>query len=54
MIDQEKSDEKTRRTLSFKYNSIGKPVEIEMENVGIINKQNRTSFISTICLIHAK
>ncbi len=37
MIDQEKGDEKTRRTLSFKYNSIGKPVEIEMENVGIIN-----------------
>lgn len=37
MIDQEKNDEKTRRTLSFKYNSLGKPVEIEMENVGIIN-----------------
>ena len=37
MIDQEKSDEKSRRTLSFKYNSMGKPVEIEMENVGIIN-----------------
>jgi YD repeat-containing protein len=37
MIDQEKNDEKSRRTLSFKYNSIGKPVEIEMENVGIIN-----------------
>lgn len=37
MIDQEKDDVKTRRTLSFKYNSLGKPVEIEMENVGIIN-----------------
>ncbi len=37
MIDQEKGDTKTRRTLSFKYNSLGKPVEIEMENVGIIN-----------------
>jgi YD repeat-containing protein len=37
MIDQEKSDEKSRRTLSFKYNSMGKPVEIEMEKVGIIN-----------------
>ncbi len=37
MIDQEKDDAKTRRTLSFKYNSMGKPVEIEMENVGIIN-----------------
>lgn len=37
MIDQEKNDEKTRRTLSFKYNSLGKPIEIEMENVGIIN-----------------
>lgn len=37
MIDQEKGDTKSRRTLSFKYNSLGKPVEIEMENVGIIN-----------------
>jgi YD repeat-containing protein len=37
MIDQEKDDAKSRRTLSFKYNSMGKPVEIEMENVGIIN-----------------
>jgi YD repeat-containing protein len=37
MIDQEKNDEKSRRTLSFKYNSLGKPVEIEMEKVGIIN-----------------
>jgi YD repeat-containing protein len=37
MIDQEKSDEKTRRTLNFKYNSLGKPVEIEMEGTGIIN-----------------
>lgn len=37
MIDQLKDDTKTRRTLSFKYNSLGKPVEIEMENVGIIN-----------------
>lgn len=37
MIDQDKGDTKTRRTLSFKYNSLGKPVEIEMENVGIIN-----------------
>ena len=37
MIDQEKNNEKSRRTLSFKYNSMGKPVEIEMENVGIIN-----------------
>lgn len=37
MIDQEKDDAKSRRTLSFKYNSLGKPVEIEMENVGIIN-----------------
>ena len=37
MIDQLKNDEKSRRTLSFKYNSLGKPVEIEMVNVGIIN-----------------
>ena len=37
MIDQEKENVKTRRTLSFKYNSLGKPVEIEMESVGIIN-----------------
>lgn len=37
MIDQEKDDAKSRRTLSFKYNAFGKPVEIEMENVGIIN-----------------
>ncbi|MGZ3808974.1 MAG: hypothetical protein ACXVCE_12885, partial [Bacteriovorax sp.] len=37
MIDQEKGDEKSRRTLTFKYNSLGKPVEIEMENVGTIN-----------------
>jgi hypothetical protein len=37
MIDQEKNDEKSRRTLNFKYGSLGKPVEIEMENIGIIN-----------------
>lgn len=37
MIDQLKDDVKSRRTLSFKYNSLGKPVEIEMENVGKIN-----------------
>lgn len=37
MIDQEKNDEKSKRTLTFKYNSMGKPYEIEMQNVGIIN-----------------
>ncbi len=35
MIDQESPT--TKRTLAFKYNALGKPVEIEMENVGKIN-----------------
>jgi YD repeat-containing protein len=34
MIDKEGA---TSRTLSFKYNALGKPVEIEMDNVGKIN-----------------
>jgi YD repeat-containing protein len=36
MVDDDKSA-KQRRILAFKYNSLGKPVEIEMENVGKIN-----------------
>jgi len=35
MVDQESSSQK--RVLGFKYNSLGKPVEIEMEKVGKIN-----------------
>ncbi len=35
MVDQESSSE--RRVLAFKYNALGKPVEIEMEKVGKIN-----------------
>lgn len=35
MVDQESAS--SRRTLAFKYNSLGKPVEIEMEKVGKIN-----------------
>ncbi len=35
MVDQE--SETSRRVLAFKYNSLGKPVEIEMEKVGKIN-----------------
>lgn len=35
MVDQESSSEK--RVLAFKYNALGKPVEIEMEKVGKIN-----------------
>jgi YD repeat-containing protein len=35
MVDQESAGQK--RTLGFKYNSFGKPVEIEMEQVGKIN-----------------
>ena len=35
MIDQEKEDVQNLEGLChFKYNSMGKPVEIEMENVG--------------------
>lgn len=34
MVDQEG---KTRRVLAFKYNALGKPVEIEMEKIGKIN-----------------
>ncbi|MBF0299097.1 MAG: RHS repeat protein [Oligoflexia bacterium] len=43
MVDDEKSpnkdpgNKKEKRILSFKYNAIGKPVEIVMENVGKIN-----------------
>jgi YD repeat-containing protein len=35
MVDQE--SEASRRVLAFKYNALGKPVEIEMEQVGKIN-----------------
>lgn len=35
MVDQESKNQ--RRVLAFKYNSLGKPVEIEMEKVGKIN-----------------
>lgn len=35
MVDQESA--KSRRILAFKYNALGKPVEIEMEKVGKIN-----------------
>jgi YD repeat-containing protein len=35
MIDQETA--KPKRILAFKYNALGKPVEIEMEQVGKIN-----------------
>lgn len=35
MVDQDSS--KSRRVLAFKYNSMGKPVEIEMEKIGKIN-----------------
>jgi YD repeat-containing protein len=35
MVDVESAS--SRRTLNFKYNSLGKPVEIEMEKVGKIN-----------------
>lgn len=35
MVDQESASE--RRVLAFKYNALGKPVEIEMEKVGKIN-----------------
>lgn len=36
MVDTQK-DSKAKRVLSFKYNSLGKPVEIDMEKVGKIN-----------------
>jgi YD repeat-containing protein len=36
MVDQQKSNNE-RRILAFKYNALGKPVEIEMEKVGKIN-----------------
>lgn len=36
MVDDDKKSNQ-RRTLAFKYNALGKPVEIEMENVGKIN-----------------
>lgn len=35
MVDQESAN--SRRVLAFKYNALGKPVEIEMEKVGKIN-----------------
>jgi YD repeat-containing protein len=35
MVDQESAN--SRRILAFKYNALGKPVEIEMEKVGKIN-----------------
>lgn len=35
MVDQDSTKEK--RVLSFKYNALGKPVEIEMEKIGKIN-----------------
>ena len=35
MVDQESKD--SRRVLAFRYNALGKPVEIEMEKVGKIN-----------------
>ncbi|MBD64020.1 MAG: hypothetical protein CME62_02355 [Halobacteriovoraceae bacterium] len=40
MVDKEvdaKTKKESRRTLAFKYNSLGKPVEIEMQKVGKIN-----------------
>lgn len=37
MVDQQGNDQKSRRTLAFTYNSMGKPIEINMENVGVIN-----------------
>ena len=36
MFDKDKKTGK-KRILSFKYNALGKPVEIEMKNVGKIN-----------------
>ncbi len=36
MIDRDKKTKKTR-TLAFKYNALGKPVEIDMQKVGKIN-----------------
>ena len=36
MVDHDKKSDQ-KRTLSFKYNALGKPVEIEMEKVGKIN-----------------
>ncbi len=36
MVDDDKKTNQ-RRTLAFKYNALGKPVEIEMEKVGKIN-----------------
>jgi hypothetical protein len=36
MVDDDKAANQ-RRTLSFKYNALGKPVVIEMEKVGKIN-----------------
>jgi YD repeat-containing protein len=35
MVDQESTS--SRRVLAFKYNALGKPVEIEMEKIGKIN-----------------
>lgn len=35
MVDQESANQ--RRVLAFKYNALGKPVEIEMEKIGKIN-----------------
>jgi hypothetical protein len=35
MVDQESASQK--RVLAFKYNALGKPVEIEMEQIGKIN-----------------
>ena len=35
MVDQESATQ--RRVLAFKYNALGKPVEIEMEKIGKIN-----------------
>ena len=37
MIDKNIKKKKASRTLAFKYNSLGKPVEIKMEKVGKIN-----------------
>jgi YD repeat-containing protein len=37
MVDQESPDSSKKRILAFKYNALGKPVEIEMEKVGKIN-----------------
>lgn len=38
MVDyQQKGKKKTKRTLSFKYNAQGKPIEIQMDKVGKIN-----------------